>query len=330
MDNLFKTRVLTREVNKIKGPPSLILQKVFGYKERQVGSQFAWDIVSGSDKLLGNLKTSDAATIAVGTGMRTVTCSAPRFAEKRFFSAALLEDIRATGTQSANELIQQRIAKNLRDMTGKATRTREFQAAKAITGQVVDKNGTVLVDYNFTAAQKPVLTGTDLWTDASSDPMQKMRGWKKQINQLVGGVDTFYAFCGTGAMDALINNTNARELLKYTVGDQIAKMGTMSNLAGIELIEYDGSYTTDADVVTDLIPNDAFILVGVSMDTAAELYAPVIDLKDPSGVGKNRKASMFFSKSWEVEDPSGRFLKVECRPLPVLYRPECIVFATVI
>lgn len=329
MDKLFRTRALTKAVNMIKPGPTRILDKVFKNKSRQMTSRFAWDIISGSDTLLDNLKVGDPASIETGTGLRTITCEAPRYAPKRFFSAADLDAIRQTGTQNSQALMSEKIAKNLRDMKSKVDRTREFQAAKAITGQIVDKNGVVLVDYNFTAAQKPVLTGTDLWTDAASDPLANIRTWQKQIVRLVGDVE-FFSFTNKGAMDALLNNSNARELMKYTIGDQLAKKGRIANLAGTEIEEYWGSYTTDAGVVTDMIPNDAFIMVGVSMDTAEELFAPVVDLDDPSGVGKNRPASMFFSKSWDQKDPSGRFVKVESRPLPVIYKPECIIWATVI
>jgi hypothetical protein len=56
----------------------------------------------------------------------------------------------------------------------------------------------------------------------------------------------------------------------------------------------------------------------------------VIDEEAPQGVGNVGPGEMFFSKSWTEKDPSGRWIKVESRPLPVLQRPGAIVYAKVV
>ena len=208
--------------------------------------------------------------------------------------------------------------------------TREFMAVKALSGQVVDRDGTVLVDYNLPAAHKPTLTGTGLWTNAASNPIKNIRAWKKLIGQNGGPINGFAAFCGSGAMDALINNDNARELLQYTAGQQIAETGRIARLSGVDIEEYDGSYLDASQVRHDLIPENVFALVGLGPNVAAELFAPVVDLQAEGGVGKGKQADVFFSKMWEVQDPSGQWIKVEARPLPVFFRPLCVVWATVI
>ncbi len=326
----FTARQLTLAINKMKPAPTKVLDTVFGRKKRQLTGTFKWDIKESSGHLLSNISTAAPATVRGGIGRKTVTCNAPRFAEKEFISADDLKDMRAFGSAMATELLKERIGEEQADMRTSIDLTREFMAVKALSGQVVDKNGTVLVDYNLPAAHKPTLTGTAKWTDAASEPIKNLRAWKKMISQHAGPVSGFAAFCGSGAMDALINNDNARELLQYSAGRQIAEEGRIARLAKVNIDEYDGTYTDDNGTMHDLIPENVFALVGLGPQIAAELFAPVIDLKAPAGVGKGKPADMFFSKMWEDEDPSGKWIKAEARPLPVMFQPLAVIWAVVI
>lgn len=330
MDSLFKTRVLCAAINKIKPVPTLILDKIFGAKEFLVSGRFAWDIVSGSERILKNLKVHEPAQVANLTGRSTVTCSGTRFSEKRLITAADIADMRKFGEQFLPELLSARINRELTDMRSKIDRTREFMAAKALTGTVVDDAGVTLVDYSFAGAHLPVLVNKNLWTDSESDPVKNLRAWKKIIVQAVGGVDAWIAICGSEAMDALLVNPNVLSLLKYTAGNQIAEKGRIAMLAETDINEYLGSYLDSSNVRQDLIGAKYFALIGVSAQTAGEIYAPAADLEDPNGIGSGNPASMFFSKSWTEKDPSGYWIKVEARPLPVLYKPEAVVYAKVV
>ena len=330
MDKIFSVTALTLAVNLMRPAKTTVLDKVFGRKKPQLTDQFAWDIKVNSERLMKNIRVSDEANVSNGVGRKNVSCTAPRFSDKRLIPASDLNAMRAFGSAQNTQLLTERVGDEQFDMRQNVDITREFMAVKALSGQVVDESGAVIVDYNFPAEQKPVLAGAALWTDAASDPVKNLRTWKKQCAQAAGLVTGFYAICGSAVMDALLDNTKALELMKYTAGKQIAEEGRISRLAGVEIEEYIGSYLDASGVRHDFIADDAFILVAVGPDTAAELYAPVVDLKAPTGVGSGKKANVFFSKSWEVEDPSGRWIKVESRPLPVIFRPQAIVFATVI
>ena len=330
MADEFTARQLTLAINRMKPAPTKVLDTVFGRKKRQLTGTLKWEVKDSSGRLLSNISTAAPATVRGGIGRKVVTCSAPRFAEKELISADDLKDMRAFGSVTATELLKERIGDEQADMKTSVDLTREFMAVKALSGQVVDKDGTVLVDFNLPAAHKPTLTGTALWTDAASDPVKNLRVWKKMISQQAGPVTGFAAFCGSGAMDALINNDNARELLRYSAGQQIAEEGRIARLAKVNIDEYDGTYTDDSGVMHDLIPDNVFALVGLGPQIAAELFAPVIDLEAPAGVGKGKPADMFFSKMWEENDPSGRWVKVEARPLPVMFQPLAVIWAVVV
>jgi len=328
MDDLFKTRALTGALNQLRPAPTLILDRVFKRKEPQLTDRFAWDIQTQSEGIMPNISVYAEASVSDNEGMKTVTCQSPRFSEKRMISAADLNGMRAFGSQVSVQLLTTKIGAVLASLKRKADITREFQAAMCLSGKVVDAKGVVLVDYGFSAAQKPVLTLTNRWSDPASDPLKDIRGWKKLIGQAAGNVSQYVAFVGTDVMDALMNHTKVLELLKYTHGKETAEEGRIINLAGVELVEYQGSYIDSNGARQDLVPPTHFRMIGLTGDHGAELFAPVVDLESPNGVGMGKPGDMFFSKSWLVKDPSGRWIKVEVRPLPVLMRPECVIDAT--
>lgn len=327
LDQIFKTRVLTIAINKMRPFTTRALDLVFGRKKGQLSSMFAWDIKASNERILKNLRVSDAAQVTNGVKRKTVTCEAPRFSEKRFIGADKLDAARKAGEMGV-ELMKEKIADEQFDMRGDVDRTREFMAIKCLSGQVVDESGAVIVDYNFPAGQKPVLAAGKKWNEGGVDPLVNFRAWKKYIAQRVA-VDKFVALCGSDAMDALIGNEAIGDKLKYAAGKQIAEEGRIAFLASVQIDEYFGSYRDKDGNIVDMVPANAFILIGIGPDTAAELYAPTVDLKDDAGVGTGKDPNIFFSKSWEEEDPSGKWVKVESRPLPVLFQPECIIFATV-
>jgi len=336
MDNLFKIRILTAAVNAIKAPSRVVYNRIFaGYERMEPTDRLAFDVISGSEKLLGNISIFAPATVDDKTTRKTITLTAPRLSNKRFIATAELNALRAYGAAGV-EMMKDRIAREQKDMRGKHDRTLEFWAVNALKGTIYDSDmATVLVDYNVDATHQPTLLLTDRWSDvADSNPIGNIRAWKKLIeDDSAAAITGWVAFLGGGVMDALLVNPAVRELLKTDKGSQIAESGRIQRLAGVELTEYNGSYIDDAGDRQRYIADDEFLLVGLCDELADVPYAPVVDDDAPGGVGnvgEGGAPAMFFSKSWKKNDPSGRWIKCESRPLPVLKRPGAVVDATVL
>jgi len=319
-DFLLKPRTLITAINATKSNQTKIVDSIFSRKILQPNDRFYWEVKTGSETIMRNIKVNETALVTSQLGRTIVTCQAPRFAEKKMISDYDLMSIRAWGNATAFESMKKRIGDEHYDMKQKIDRTREFMAAKALAGQVTNEYGETLVDFNFASEHKP--TPTDKWDTANGDPIANIRAWQKLIGQKVGNISSWTAYCGFGVMNALLNNTNVTNLLQYQKGSQIAESGQITNLAGVNIQEYYGSYVDKAGSYQDYIPNGAFILIGNVTDAFGELYAPIVDT--------DARGEMFYSRSWEEQDPRGRWLMVEARPLPVVFRPEAIVYATVI
>src|SRR3989339_1459139 len=142
MDNLFQTRSLTAAVNLINPVPTIVLDQVFGRKLRQLSPRFAWDVQSVSDRVLKSISAAEPAQVAAMDGYNTITCDAPRFAEKRLITASDLSAMQGFGQAALPELLKERIGREQAQMRRKMDLTREFMAAKALTGQIIDDTGT--------------------------------------------------------------------------------------------------------------------------------------------------------------------------------------------
>lgn len=335
MDNLFKIRTLTTAVNAIKAPSRRVYNRLFaGHETMQPTDRLAFDVIAGSEGLLSNISIYAPASVDDKTTRKTITLQAPRIANKRFLSTADLNAYRGYG-KAGVEMAKARVGREQKDMRAKHDRTLEFWAVNALKGKIYDSDmSTVLVDYNMDAGHLPVLTGTDVWSDAdNSNPINNLRAWKTLIeDDSAADIDGWLAYMGSGVMDSLLGNTAVRELLRYDKGSQIAESGRIERLSGVELDEYNGSYVDGSGSRQRFVGDNQFILVGLCDELTEVPYAPVIDAAAPGGVGNvnaNGQGQMFFSKSWEVQDPSGRWIKCESRPLPVLKRVGAVIVAEV-
>jgi len=329
MDDLLKVRALTRAINQLKAAPRKVLDRVFARKRREITDRFAIDVISGSETLLPNLSIHDPAVVGTKTGGKTITVEAPRLAEKRFISAADLNAMRAHGQQAATELLADRLNRELTDMRGKIDRTREHYAAGCLAGKILDSDGSTLVDWSLPGTHAVTLAAGDKWSAEGGNPINDIRTWKRLIeDDAANPIISWVAFCGYAAMDALI--PKAKEYLVYLAGKQLAEEGRVAKLAEVDIIEYTGSYLDTSGTRQRYVASDAFMLVGLTAEDFEEYYAPVVDLDAPGGVGSGQKANIFFAKSWRKKDPSGVWVKVEARPLPVIHNASCFVAADVV
>ncbi|MEW6265310.1 MAG: major capsid protein [Thermodesulfobacteriota bacterium] len=336
MDNLFKIRALTAAVNKMVAPARRIYNRYFQPKEHlEPTDRLAFDIITGSERLLGNISVVAPATVTGKTGRQTVTMTAPRLSHKRVIHASDLNALRAYGQQTQVELMATRLAIEQRDMRNMVDRTMEYWACGALKGQIYDADlSTVLVDYGMAATHTPTLTGTNLWTNASSKPVERLRSYMKTIeDDSYATITGWEAWVGSSVMDALLSHSAVLDLLKYQGGVQIAETGRISLLAGVRIEEYNASFTDSEGNRKRMIDEDRILLIGLCDDLVDTPYAPIVDHKAPGGVGNtdaNGAGVMFYSASWEEEDPPGRWIKVEARPLPVLQRPGAVIYAKVV
>jgi hypothetical protein len=326
MDNLFTTRTLTTSINKMGKAGRRMFQRHFAPKLRySVDTQLAFDIITGNQGILGNISVHEPAPIGKKTGRATVTLEAPRIAEKRIIHVAEINKMRAYGAMGS-ETMKSRIAREQYDLRMEFDRTLEYWASQAIRGKILDADlTTVLVDYGLPATHNITLVGADLFTDPASKIINTLRAWKQLLNDDSQAEITGYqCWCGNQVMDALLDNTKVLELMKYTVGAQIARHARIAELAEISFDEYTGSFVHTDGTRKRFLAEDEILLIGEGPDV---FDCPYTSQLIETLFQRGQAPPLFYSKSWNEEDPEGKWIYGETRPLPVLKRPECVIVA---
>lgn len=341
--DMFHWTSLTETVNKIEPPKTFILDKLFAPRTKQHYSKtIQVDIKIGSKKLAPFVKRTSGAHV-VGLGSReSQMIEAPSIRLKKGLTADELFGIRPEGEtiyvgsgQTVKSATEKRIAEELQELKDMITRRMEWMACNALSGgyQVQQDDIEFSIDFNMPQANKPALQGGALWSaPATADPLADIRAWKLVVQNARGVVPTM-AIARTEVITDLLKISSFKTALdnrninygQINLNNGLSDIGVtlIGIVEGVEIYEYNETYTSPLGIVTPMIPADRFVMVSPKADN--RLHFGVIDDFDvPQYIGVP-----FFSKSWEEKDPSVRWLLCASSPLPVPHEPETIIYAKV-
>lgn len=336
MADLFHWRALTTAINEIPAAPSFLIDKVFKTKVQALAEEIDVDVVIGGKRLAPFVSPVEGGIVVAELARKMQSVRAPRLRPKKVLAANDLLSVRSPGAAlylgegGIDEYKNQRIGVELSDLKNMIVRTTEWMASQALQGELIvsQENIEFKIDYLLPESHKPAFTSGNYWDETTSDPVQDILTWKRLISSDTG-YSADVAIAGTDAIDALLGHSKVREILNYrhfNVGEiSVGRSNYIGRLVGVDIYEYDATYTDSAGASQNFIDPKAFIMVA-SEGPFRMHYALVYDLDNAVAV-----AQPFFAKSWTEADPSMLWLLAESRPLPVPHWPECIVYcATVI
>jgi hypothetical protein len=236
----------------------------------------------------------------------------------------------------------QQVGTDLATLDDLITRREEWMAAQALNAGTISVTGegvNDVIDFQMAAGHKITLAGIALWTDTTnSNPLENLATWARLIGQDSGVVPNT-AVLGSSAASALfawlrINDKSGGEIsaIKVTLG-QISPSALPNganylgylryNSLSVDLYTYDEWYVSDTDGLEyPMVPVDK-VFLGSTNAQNTRLYGAIKDLKALAAMPR-------FSKSWEEEDPSVRFLMMQSAPLIALNQPDAFVSAKVV
>lgn len=324
MLEIFETRKLVQSVNSIKPAPSFIMDTFFSNRDVNNAEHIDVEIYDGKRKLAPFVSPRIAGVLMESAG-KTVSSYKPAYIKFKYVTEA--EDIArettgvfyADGSSPAQRGIDKAVLE-FEEGINSIDRRVEFMATKAITtGQVaiVGEGVDDVVDFQMPAGNLKTLTGASLWTDETSDPIADLRAWKREViktsgitpDRCVMGSDVLDAFIAHPKVQAYLNlrRIDLGSITGVNVGEGASLWGTIE---GLDIYSYDAYYTDDSGVTQEIFPTDR-ILLGSTMAKTVLNYGAIKDLKSGTFIGE------VFAKSWEVEDPSARFVLFQSAPLPV-------------
>jgi len=229
-----------------------------------------------------------------------------------------------SGAQAAAEKLGEELIEHI-DMI---MRRIEFMAAEALrTGKLVidGLDFDAEIDFLRDAGNDIVLTGTDLWTDAASNPLSQLLA-NKTIIAKATGLSADYLILGSDALDAFLENDKVQKILdnrRIQLGGGVDKLEEIDGVSvygrihGVTIVHYEEFYEDSTGTLVPMIdPKEAILATSAPRAKNKLHYGAIQDVE--AGV----VAAPFWPKSWVEQNPSSRQLMVQSAPLIALHEPD--------
>lgn len=329
--DLFATRTMLAAMEVMKPPRSFLLDTFFGTREQSNTEYVDIDVYKGKRRMAPFVKHNTEAKLVDRIGYSTNTYK-PAYIKMKMPTTAqdILKRQRGDtiyqGNASPAARAAAQLGKDMTELMQMIHRREEWMAAQLLnTGSVsiVGDGVNDTIDFGMQSSHKVTLTGTALWTDAASKPLDNFRTWRSLVAQDSGLVPNI-AILGSDVATAFINNTQVKammDLLRHQQGSvDVGAMNAqgVTHLASLfngalQVVTYEDWYF-DGSVEQPFVPADKIFLGSTSARTARH-YGAIHDLDVTAAVP-------YFPKSWVIEDPSARMLMVQSAPLVAMHEVD--------
>lgn len=324
--SLFEPEVLRGVVEKFTTPENLTLLKSLPRTPWPYPTA-TWDIIRGGRYVAKpNVPNSEAHVVAP-LGRAQQSASFIYLREKKVFSPTTLHWVRQPG-DIAKANAEAAVLREVTDLNIRFDNFAEYLCWKALTGTLVldyeDVQATI--DYGVANSHKPS-AGTS-WASATvAQIMNDIRAWKRLIAR-DGRVPATDAWTTEATVGRIMNafatvgaSAGGPDFLSDRMKEEFYKSGVLPGFMGLDWHTVEAVYDTDGDVQTLFVADDSVFVTNLSAGRPMEiLEGPTADDEAPSGyTGK-------FSKTWKEKDPSARQFLLEWNIIPVITRPEQLVY----
>jgi hypothetical protein len=346
--NLYKTQNMLAALERMMLPKNFLHETFFGTTVTHTTESVMFDYRKGKRTIAAFVDPLNDANIVKRDGFVTKSIK-PAYTKEA-------DAIRPSDTQTRligenpfalrspleNAGIQLReILTNLNERVSrleeKMCRDALFNGEVVITHRL--ENGNIVnvgsVDFGYVdGVNKITLSGTSLWTNAASNPLNDLDDWYIATEQR-SGLTPNVCVLGTGAGRALMQNEEVRKVLDNTrmhfgiiaprrLPNGVSYLGTLLIPSGtVELYTYNEWYI---DPITgeenSMVPNGA-VLLGSTESRSAFHYGMIQNMHALTAVPR-------FPYSWVTENGSARWVQMESSLIPALYEVDAFTVATVI
>jgi hypothetical protein len=335
--DIFSTGALARVVSELPQPAPFILNSFFREVQTEDSEEIHFDVANGRRRISPFVSPVVAGKVVHSKGYTAKTFSPAYVKDKRVFNPnrafkrAMGEKI--GGTLSNIQRMSIALANDLVDQTEMLTRRQELMAVEALrTGKVIvegDDYPRSEVDFGRASGLTKALTLALRWGESGVSPLDNLRTWSLEVakesgataNVAVMDVKAYALFAADPAVQKELDRFRGQAALNPTVVGEGGRY--MGRVGDFDIWVYTGWYEDPTTkVVTAYMPDHTVILTGPDLE-GVRCYGAIQDEK--AGI----QAMPYFAKSWTEEDPSARMLMMQSAPLPVPYRVNASMCATV-
>lgn len=344
MINELKMQTLTAVVEDIKSPNTFLTRFLYGRTQTLETETVRIDTKSRGRYIAPFVRKNGEAIMVPGREASGYSVEAPNIRIKRPFTPSELLFNRQPGGVFLNpargavaSAVQMHIADDLQDMTDMIANSEEYMVARTLQGSLsYEVSDQEVFSIEYPRSSDNNITLTTFWNDATPEdvrPLQDVIAVKQVINDdgspaptdaILGSEATtaFLELAESGNIPSIKTDTGVRAG-SLTLAENYSDDGVLF-LGELGLVRF-WSYSRQAEMMdgtmVDMIrPKYAEFVSRNSVAADRVLYyAAIPDMKALQG---RRYRGRRFSKSWEIDDPSGYMGLVHSRPLPVPRRPN--------
>lgn len=339
--DLFELRRLLRHTEQLKSANNFLRDMFFTETDRSVTRHVDVDIVKGKRRVAPYVSPLLPGKVVDMLPIETKKITPPYVKPKGVVDAKKLfvrqagQSLYVEGGLTPMEQAAEYVGKMMMDYNEMIDRREEEQAAQALTTGVVVATGEgidITVDYQMDASHKVVLSGSNLWTDAASKPLQDLRNWSRQVlkasgfrpNVLILGEDVVDTFIEHADVKDQLNTRriDLGEINPELLPDNARYIGRINEI-GLDIYAYDEWYINDAGTEVAMIPANK-IIMGSTSARCIRHYGVIEDVE------YGDFAVSRFPKSWVKKDPSARFFMMQSAPLMNLHQVDAFLNAQVL
>jgi len=288
-----------------------------------------WDVVEGSRKLAKFSSPGAEAHIQPLEPRKRVNTEVLYIREKKTLDEQTKNFIDKVGAFD-EPYGQTLLTEELDSLNRTVENTMEWLRWEAIVNGQIDIQQTepaikLKVDYSFSSTHKVAKTGTGKWSDTTnSKPLSDLLTWRRLVSR-DSWLTANRGFCNSQVMQYMVENSTIQTLIQYTVGDQLARNGYITTLAGVDITVYDVNYKNSAGTVVQYIPDTKFILT--TTDEFSKEFQGPIDV--PASDDSVRTEMGKVSYSWVTKDPVDTWILVGASTMPAIQIVDAIVAASI-
>lgn len=333
-DNGFRTAELSDAINVDAQPRYGRLRELNLFPSKSVRTT-AVTIERNKDVLHLLPSTPRGAPGTVGRSAKrdAIIFELSHFEHDEYVYADDVQNIRAFGSETEMMQVQELVADKLMTAQNKHDATLEYLRAGALKGQILDADGSTILDLftEFGVSEETVAFNLAGSTDVQESCFAVTRFIEDNLlGDVMSGV---HALCAPDFFSALIANAGVREAFKFYSSTQEPLRGDPRRgftFAGITFEEYRGQFPTlnedGTKTVRKLIPDGEarFFPLG-TRDTFRTYFGPADYVE-----AVNLPGLEMYAKT--VPDPSGKnkfvSISTQMNPLPICLRPQILVRGT--
>lgn len=300
-----------------------------------------WDVIKGSRQVAAPNVPNSEAHVVPRLGRSTESASFIYLREKKVFEPTTLHWIRTPG-EAARVNAEAAVMREITDLNTRFDNFAELVCWKALSGIVAldypDVQASVSMAFpathtNAAGAGGTLANPTVGWSTATAGQVTAdVRAYKRLISR-DGRVPARTAFATELTLakifDAFVRAGATTSSGAYPLGgllsdrmkDQYFSSGVLPGFLGLDWVTTEAIYDDSSGNPTLFLKDNAIIFANLDEGRPMEmLVGPTADDDAPEGfTGK-------FSKTWKDKDPSARQYLMEWNILPVITRPEQVVY----